>query len=604
MNFSIINDEKNDYHETKNILEYSLFLDLANRNNSEVGEEIIHGIFAETNQICKEFSIPEDIFGTNAIIEPENRSKYDEKVISLILRNHCIISSLYTAKSLLLDKTNTDISPYRIAKYFCDKGYYELSNIYNMKAANAKNNEKVKIELKEKGNKEQLITSIFDTIGYNIGPNNFLQSANKYKEQISSDNYTKKVIAHSYGRSGITNKEYYSSFINSDLYYNTVRFSGLLNKRLDSLKPKEHVIVNDAVDFNRVLLDFVKNMRDSSDYVKNNKSDKLLYKYQLERYYPYLLIHELVRNHNKVSKQYAISGDIYNLIMSKFNMLPNAFSRRYFINWAYNSIEYTHLHENYWSHMKENNKTVVGLLNDTTFDTADRIHTWMTLVNDFQYYASYITFPVYEKTFFLKLYEFYENKTPGNALDSMVEALTNYIDKYYDFLTYDFGDGELMDRFITYKIARIKPCEYDYDGSVGTDAANEAYIKYFIKDYHECNFTDVKEEKLVQKKSENINATLINPLQKPMGIVSYDSARFFYEIARNIFSLSNLEDYYNRSFNKEYFRIPRSKSFDIGKVGIEHNDKNLPIYNRNFAFNQINEIMKIQKYAEINNNIY
>ncbi len=602
MSLTIFKDFNQDYNETKKILEYTLFFNLQNKIKASDSEEIIHGIFSETDDACMEFSIPQDIFGSTTKIEAINRCKFDKKVISLLLRNHCIISALNTAKSLSLNKYNTDVSPYRIAKYFGDLGYFELKDLYEFEYKTNQDKERVSIKYNLHTDKDNTNKSVFDFIGcYNDNPNNFLQSANKYKKYISDSNYTKMVLAYSYGNNmdDDSYNEYCSNLHNSDLYYNTIRHSKLLNKRIDNMKPKVNVSYNEIVDFSIVLQDFVKNSRDSSDKAKTNYADMLLYKNNLERFYPYLLLHELVRNHNSKSNNYPLSGDLYYSIISKFNMLPNTFSRRYFINWAYNSIEYTFLKENYWNNMKENNKTIVGLLNDTAFDAADHIHTWMTLVNDFLYYASYITFPIYEKTFFIKLYEFYKDKSPENPLNAMIDSLTDYVNNYYDFLTYDFGDGELMDQHITFKISKMNPSDYGFNGQVGSDAATDAYIKYFMKNYNECNFTNIK-DKSSHKMHDNRNKESINPLQEPLNIESYDSAKFYYEISRNIFSISDLDYYFDRTFSKEYFRIPYKKCFDINKFVLENNTKNLPLYNYNFGHNQINEMMKIQKYAETN----
>lgn len=440
--------------ETRNILRYRFafdFGDAYNNRKQSVQEdtEVLQRIFdLPVFSADNTFRIPVELFGTSDFYY-----RHDDKITEAI-HSHCAISALHTVKYLLWREGSDDenqkvVKGNTAAKYVSEHleegtpGYYYLNSI--------------------EYDDSRLNILSFDYPSYESKVSNFFRHMKE--EDIKPDMKFAYSLLGKYSYRERDNKKTNAGDLeipvyNMDLYHHIIS-----NK--DFFMNKTHIRNN----MNRE--PFVSYMnsygRIASSAAFNSsaeaKVDNLLLRYQLERYFNASLYEYLFKkhksHHENSENNIILSGDNYFAIIQKFSLLPNVFSRHIFADWAYEMISSKNSEKVFVNYFDSPNEMKFGLIhNEEKFNPRlktpnTEYSTWCYVLESALEYLSTVTFPMYEKTFFIGLYEFFASNisapSPYSVLKKMEKILYSYCEDLSDmdvwesqlsFLNWDCQDSE------------------------------------------------------------------------------------------------------------------------------------------------------------------
>lgn len=443
--------------ETRNILHYRFAFDFdapCDKKQDLQEREVIKQIFdMPVFSADNTFMIPVELFGTC-----DYYYKHDNQITKAI-QSHCVIAALHTVKYLRWreegdGKLQKVVKGNTAAEYVNENleegtpGYFYLNSIHYE-------------------------DSLLDMEKYAY--NEYESKVSNFFKQMKEEN-VRPDMKFAYSLLG--------------KYYDPDRDkNGMINLEIPlyNIDLYHHIISNKAFFMNKVhdkpdmrKDSFIKYMnmygRAASStafiFTPEAKVDNILLRYQLERYlnaslYEYLF-QKHKRHHENKENKIVLSGDNYLSIIQKFSLLPNVFSRHLFVDWAYESISYKNVEKifvNYFDSPIEIKSELVRI-GDEENNFVSRLKTpnteyavWCYVLERALEYLSTVTFPMYEKTFFICLYEYFSYDIPEKGektvLQRMEEVLYRYVaeecggifdpdiwEQKLSFLSWDNLDGE------------------------------------------------------------------------------------------------------------------------------------------------------------------
>lgn len=448
--------------ETMNILKYRFSFDFEysdnrqRRNNEKQEEkEIIEQIFSMSVFFADNtFKIPEELFGANDFYW--NHEKEIEKAI----HSHCVISALHTVKYLMWLEGEKVIKGTTAIKYVNEDpqkgtpGYFFLKSLkydvsqldmarYDYESCESYESYESKVSnfwrhIKNE-NLENNISFAYSLLGKNPCPT----KANKNNFEIPLYNLDlyHKIMSH---KKFFMNKTHYTKSLRREYF---IKYMNLYGR------------IASSVAYNAT---------------PEAKVDNILLRYQLERYFNALLYEHLFQkhkyHHEDAENKIILSGDNYFKIIQKFSLLPNVFSRHIFADWAYESISRENSEKVFVNYFDSPTEMKFGMIyNENTMGDMKfnpRLKTpnteysvWCYVLESALEYLSTVTFPMYEKTFFICLYEYFSHdiseKGKTTVLQKMEKVLYWYCvkecEEMFDsdtwerqpsFLSWDCNDGE------------------------------------------------------------------------------------------------------------------------------------------------------------------
>lgn len=438
-------DSIEDMQESKNIMYYYLFTDFnleCEKNNFEDFNNALTIKIMETHSHLK-FTIPYNLFGIiskdytmNQNIDYHQDTTDRHYVNYAFLKDikfyipleHCIITSLHTARYLLCKKN-----------YFKPTSAYRFINSLPIKSTT------------------KLYTPGFHVIKFcETHEKNFMNVIKDFNEDNSSDlgSRMKKMIENEklpyFAEKIFSNKNNSKQCLfthhNADLYLQLIHYKNILKtiltKGLSSYK-----IVPER--FEDIIQKYMKlgtaNIVELSDEISANDlgslneaalTDQLILQYQLERYFNVSLINKLLSIANTVDYKFS------NLLI-RFSMIPDIFNRNIYVDWAIDNFKSKNIYSNYKDTPRDVDKNLVQKLgyeidittykNDITTSTK-----WGEIVSYGIDYLSRIYYPYYEKYYFIHLYDYIKQSlakernssiNTDDILYKMEEFLFNYCKK-------------------------------------------------------------------------------------------------------------------------------------------------------------------------------
>ncbi len=444
--FKDISINSKEMESARNILSYTLHLEYekVHKNHSTSNllyekeknyDTYIEDLFEQCNSICSSlFHINSFTFFGNSSINTHNFYQdlcLDKTFWESSIKYHCSISSLYTLLHTFLKDER--ISPYTVNTYAKENGYFYF-------------HEKNYLDSSNKTFKRYIQEKISTTASNTSG--NFSKTYRTFYDKLSS---VEQALFNTYTKKDSSKDSKLEFFLeNSDLSYflfdNRNHFINLRKSYEEQSIQSVH--------------SFFKNMSDlHSSYNKvENKVDLLLLQYKAERYYNFSMTSQLI---------YSIFDDVWSknknslvsfspeFLVSCFN-LPNVFSRNIYLLYALNSYDNKFLNESIFYKRLQNAGPLVFAQPETPKET--HLFTWLELYKKFFSFFSFVVFPVYEKCFFLLLYDSLKESLPENeTLDNnkIIKAAIDILYKYINSHIDQIKEGE----FCTNSLAGPPPKE-------------------------------------------------------------------------------------------------------------------------------------------------
>lgn len=406
--FKDITDNSSEMQAAKNVLTQTLHLDynvtdIANLKKLH-NDELIDALFALCKKICQPLFYKDSFQFFGSDMGNPLQIKYRDLSSSSqfwnsAIKYHCVISTLFTDRHFLLKESK--ISAYHLNTYARKLGYFQLKELGYI-------------------NEQHLFCE------YN-------------KENKSSDASKKlsdfnKLFASFYNRLSEEERQIFNldskkhfSLENSDFCYRLFCNRKIYNK-LRKFYSNHDCLVN-CIDFFDNSGSFFNSFIENSDHIV----DEILLQYQLERYFNLSLTTEtlnLIFSKPELLPPTSIPPEI---IVSCFN-LPNVFSRKLFLNFAFDSYHNKFLTENIF--YKRTQDTGPVYFTDAPTIQTNKLILWLDLYKKFTYFFSHLVFPIYEKCFFL-LYK--------DSIKSFNKPLITDLEQYISVHSDDILNGGFTD---------------------------------------------------------------------------------------------------------------------------------------------------------------
>lgn len=235
-----------------------------------------------------------------------------------------------------------------------------------------------------------------------------------------------------------------------------------------------------------------------------DKVDEILFEYQLERTYNYKLIVHIIKVFNEFyyrreNSPHMVLGSQFNEVIKRSLILPNVFTRNEFVEWAILNSENMRVQDNQYSRRESLKNAILVSQFKRNLNKVETINMWLELYDKFISHVSYITIPLLEKVFFIKLYESYCNNSKEEVLDEMIKGLYQHINNKFNKIQlkdYSHIDGvndigQQKDRDCIVPLERVdirgdsgsalfkKLISYTFEA----DNIEEKYIRIFDKSY-------------------------------------------------------------------------------------------------------------------------
>ncbi|MDD3663612.1 MAG: hypothetical protein PHT84_07225 [Candidatus Pacebacteria bacterium] len=378
----IKNDE--DFIETQNILNYMLFVE-TNPPHCESYDVISH-VFNYVYTNCEKY-IFSNFWGGDYRI----KNLLTDVQMKQSLKYHLLISSLYTAKQLSFGRHN--VSSYCICNKIQGDGLFSLlsNSIYDEQFSDEHIKPKYfssKTDIKEKTDSIEKQYNNYEVSAFNL----------KFKRILDFDNYTSKIL-----NTMIDSTNY--DFCKTDFIYQINNNYNLPRRRKESSQTMITDLTNSFPKLSQA--DFYK-----KDY---QVIDKLLLDYQGRRYYPIDLFTHIKRcRHFLFSSKNALvdMGALGNFdkIMSLAADLPNVYSRKVFVNFALSGLLSSTLRDSpFTGTFPEGRNNIIASLLPRPYLAIEHEQTWIGLMEKYFVELTNITFPVFEKAFYISLYNYCKN---------------------------------------------------------------------------------------------------------------------------------------------------------------------------------------------------
>lgn len=376
--------------ETKNILEYRFLFDLSLDKSFIAADNLMEIFHTPIFSVNLAFNIPSNLLGVNNFEINHYKTMYES------IYKHCIISALHTIKYLIWKEKGEPILHGTSAARYIDESY-----------------------------------DSFET-----------KVRNFFRPSFSSTMITNMDFAYSLLGKSSTGYEENNLEIPA---YNLNLYNHIIQNKKFFLKSKDKP--NMRIDR---FIELMNLYQDISTINEKGKSvDNLLLQYQLERYFNASLFEYLYQKHkhhrDNPKNPVMLSGDGYLSVIENFSLLPNAFSRNIFVDWAYESISDENREKIFVNYFNSPDEMKFGMITNEETNREDlkfspllktpnmSYGTWLNTVECAIEYLSTVTFPMYEKTFFIILYKAFEkeNRIKIDILEKMEEVLQEYCIKEF-----------------------------------------------------------------------------------------------------------------------------------------------------------------------------
>ncbi len=574
---SNFNELESEYQEAKNMLKYTFRIDFNNISHSQHTEredskrfqeekkqfnshkkvpqsKYIHEIFAHTYKACKNYKYHLDFFST------ELNSEYiSEHNIYCMIENHCVLTTLHTIKTLLYKDEKTSIT--EIGKHSQYLGFYSYRDALNKGCSK----DKLLISMQRKNlminNSTKSELDDYININKNVNNNNNNNNANilynkkpmtigsikstwsKLSKRFNNNISSKNIENISYDIAALLDKNKISEFSTErDFIFTILNF----NMQLSYVASQNNILNNKGLTSLTIANNFQQHLEYYEKFVtlshKGNLSisrkygniDGLLYAYNIERYFCPQLINNLC---NMASNNISTKEMDNNLckLLAKSTLLPNVFSRNYFVNLALSYYNENNIFDNYWDARFADRRQFAQFTQKKSPSSDILSRQWCKLFNNYIYYLSYILFPIFEKTFFITFYESIEKENNGilevnEILKIMEEKLISFINENLEFIKFGFCSDDPKRMY-------------------------DSRITLYEDEYYNC-YNNIKEKFIDYRRKRNNNY----PQQytfKRTAKKKYAECRrlssIFSTISSEIYSNNNFQKLFYRKFDLNYF---------------------------------------------------
>ncbi|MBE6906982.1 MAG: hypothetical protein E7476_11995 [Ruminococcaceae bacterium] len=410
--------ESEQYEREKNLLEFSLMIDL--RQTFE-NDQLVERVAEKTLDLTQLYYW--DLSKTWVNASSFTTQKFRQRsVFSLAIADHCILAALYTAKHHLLK--NSRVSSFQIRERLGGFGFWAMKD-----------------HLRHDGggytiNKEITMSEPIPT---------YYSSFFKRLSSISSYGFWKSIFQIEEAKDLRVN----IPLAQSDLYYEFVYNGpesrlGWHAKNLNFYKKLSQINKLKGA-YNSFLGDLINNRTaniysDREDFtVQQNPVDQLLLKYQVERIFSPSLMHMILncwQSNPQNTQNLAAGPEVYNLL-TDVNLLPNVFSRDYLVKLMLDALYDPKREQLIQGEPSPNALMYAVSLIDTEVSFASK---WREAARQAICQFAFITIPVMEKVFFILLYEHFKTSGCVHPLEAMLDCLYEYAEQHLDCLTYNFVD--------------------------------------------------------------------------------------------------------------------------------------------------------------------
>lgn len=322
-----------------------------------------------------------------------------------LITDHCIVSSYHSVLTALLNSKNPGITPYSIENTYSKVGvYYLYKNKRLPFQQNYRHNYSLSISATnaERSNRA----------------NSFLQSVQSHCRVLP--NIENLFILPS------SDNRYYRQF--APLFSEICKVSAFSWKHLfSSVKDTNKITVLETMQ------SISDNLYALAGLIYKSPVDELYYRYILERVFNFELTFDLLENIYIAGKDSRFSffhNEILEVLCCCRN-LPNAFSRRYFLNYAFEKVSSRPFsYDDFWRRnaLKDSNLVFESA---REFSLGFQFDHWIQQFRLFCNYMSYYVIPIYEWCFLNMLLEYLEKQNPHDdpisVLDKSLTLLADYI---------------------------------------------------------------------------------------------------------------------------------------------------------------------------------
>ena len=391
----VVFDSFEELEETKRIFEYTFLIDMHSRDSND---------WYSNDRVIRYFQIPQNLMGGGTFwqrLEIGNDTNFQKQ--GDWFKHHCYISALYTIKYLLWKEgaheiyhgstiyLNDDYNEW-YGKLDCDKKDYFMyeNNVSKFFRYDCKGN----------ATKERNMAFAYSLLGKKSGiplPKDNSLGIPKYNWKL------------------------YDHIIENRSFF--FRIKDVREMRLDRFTE----LMKSYADIATIKL-----IEEDNEF----DIEAILLKYQLERYFNASLFEYIHQKHAEYhedeDRNINLSGERYLTVMSKFSMLPNVFSRKKFVEWAYYSISKENQDKIYWNYFSQPNETTTNLIesiesnkqivenNKHPQGASMAFGTWINTIERAIEYLSSVIFPFQEKCFFVWKYTKIADE---NSLTEPIEIL-------------------------------------------------------------------------------------------------------------------------------------------------------------------------------------
>lgn len=510
-------DANGDFIEAKNILKYKLSINVDIENNIMLSN-IVDQLYHQVDFLCSNYLYKIKKYSKRGYKDPI--WEFNESILRLSIKNHCIISALYTVKYLYLKGQNISIK--ELGQFSANCGYWTLKEAIDCL------NEKSKRELPLQYSSEELkniLAKMWKPIKYKERSN----YTNKFIKLVESKDYEyiiNSLSTNNFNKIPVSDSDFTYSLMNytkipekNDVFVTKENQYLNIENILKCIFQQEHIlqgmpfkvdkylketkdskqdiynnfykklnkyVVDTLCEYNShrafmcdegydVIDDFSRNEGHSNAIkcikVQTDNADRVLFNYKFERAFNKNLIDCIMKEYKYLTdKNSSLIGNSLNKIFSNCVLLPNCFSRTYFIksilkndNLSEFNEQHNKLLDSEYGYFNYNN--AIRFNEENLNSDIEKANEQIKSFFNFIIHMSYITIPIYERAFFIMLYNYFnkrcseisrENKDTKNtnsiynkeALSQMLDTLHGYVNENAEYLMYDFD------------------FDYDYDESI------------------------------------------------------------------------------------------------------------------------------------------
>lgn len=483
-------DSNSDFEEAKNILQYQLSINFDVVIYNQV-KNVIDALYFQTELLCSKY-----MYKIKKYLNINSKDpvwEFNDLVLRSSIKNHCIISALYTAKYLYLKDKKISIK--ELGEFSSNCGYWtlkevinnleqkskrELPNVYSEKELKKRLQKTWKpVKYKDRCNYTNKFIKLADNNDYkyiinSLSTNNFNNiPLNDSDFTFSVMNYTKKINKKSTYELELNHQD---MPIKIDRYLKNLKS----NKQAGCINFYEKIneyVAGTLLEYNndRIFIsdgrydlddDFSKNKGHSNAIkyalVHPDNADRVLFNYKFERAFNKNLIDCILNEYKMLSKQDSslLLGKTLNKVFCNCSLLPNSFSRTYFIkailrnsNLPEFNETYNQLLESEYKYRKV--KKAIRFNEESSNNKIEKSNEHISSFLNFIIHLSYVTIPIYERTFFIILYNYFNRKLSlthsedRNTISSniennreimsqMLELLHDYVDENAEYLMCNF----------------------------------------------------------------------------------------------------------------------------------------------------------------------